>query len=159
VNCSLTSTPERRSNALMKQSPLDREIRNRIDAFIHDVTSLVRSSALDAVMQALGPRAPAAASSAPAAPASKPPAKARGRRGKRSSDEVNAAAATLFDYISAHPGERLEQIGAGMGVATKELKLPVQKLFEAKAIRTEGQRRGTKYFAGGKRGRGRGKKA
>lgn len=36
-----------------------------------------------------------------------------------------------------------------MGVATKELKRPVQLLLGAWSVRTEGQRRGTKYFAAG----------
>lgn len=34
-----------------------------------------------------------------------------------------------------------------MGVPTKDLKRPVENLFEDKAIRTRGQRRATKYFA------------
>ena len=38
-------------------------------------------------------------------------------------------------------------IGKTMNVATKELALPVQKLWAAKAIRTKGQKRATKYFA------------
>ena len=36
-----------------------------------------------------------------------------------------------------------------MGIDTKELKRPVQLLLADRSIRTEGQRRGTKYFAGG----------
>lgn len=58
-----------------------------------------------------------------------------------------AVAASLLDYISAHAGERLEQISKGLGVPSKELKLPVQKLFEQNKIKTTGEKRGTKYFA------------
>jgi hypothetical protein len=66
---------------------------------------------------------------------------------------VDAAAARLLDYVASHPGERIEQIAKGMGESSKELKLPVQKLLAAKSMRTEGQKRGTTYFAGGKRGK------
>ena len=36
-----------------------------------------------------------------------------------------------------------------MKVATKHLKLPIAKLMEAKQLRTEGQKRGTRYFPAG----------
>lgn len=53
----------------------------------------------------------------------------------------------MLAYIKANPGQRLEQIGKGVKSPTKELKLPIQKLFEQKAISTKGEKRGTKYFA------------
>jgi predicted ArsR family transcriptional regulator len=56
-------------------------------------------------------------------------------------------AATLLEYIRTHDGERLDQIAKGLGISTKELKLPVQKLFAQKAIKTTGVKRGTTYFA------------
>jgi hypothetical protein len=34
-----------------------------------------------------------------------------------------------------------------MGIPSAELKRPVAKLLEAKAVKTKGQKRGTKYFA------------
>jgi hypothetical protein len=37
-----------------------------------------------------------------------------------------------------------------MGMATKDLKQPIAHLLEAKALRTTGRARGTKYFAGGR---------
>jgi len=146
----------------MKKSPLDREIRSRIDAFLSGLSSLVKNSALNAVRTALGEAAaPASAPAAPAALARAP--KARGRRGKRTPEQVTAMASTILDYVRANPGQRLEQIGAGLGMATKGLKLPVQKLLGDKAIHSQGQRRGTKYFAGSgggrRKGRGRARKA
>jgi hypothetical protein len=159
-------------NTAMKTSSLDQQIRSRIDSFLNEMSQLVRLSALEAVHAALGgdgavaapkkrgpgrPRknAAAATTSAPA------PAAKSGKRERRSAESVQATADAFLTYVKANEGQRLEQISAGMGVASKELKLPVIKLLEAKAVRTEGQKRGTMYFAGGggkKRGR-RGKKA
>ena len=42
------------------------------------------------------------------------------------------------------PGSRLESIGRGMGVATAGLQRPIQGLLAAGALRTEGQKRGTR---------------
>jgi len=43
--------------------------------------------------------------------------------------------------------------------AVTDLKRPVATLLEAKKLRTEGQKRGTRYFAGGAKGPGRKKAA
>ena len=148
-----------RPNGHMKQISIDREIRARIESFLAELSNLVKSSALEAVQSALGSSTPAAPAAAPAAAPRARPGK-RGKRGKRSSDQVNAAAQSLLEYIQANPGQRLEQIGKGMKLPTKGLKLPIQKLIADKAISTEGQRRGTKYSAGApKKGRGRARKA
>jgi hypothetical protein len=157
----------------MKTSSLDREIRARIDALLTDISTLVKSSALEAVHAALGgisggdptptaglrrgPGRPRKGVSAPAAPK----AARGGKRERRSSEDVQATADAFLAYVKANEGRRLEEIAQGMGRASKELKLPVIKLIQARAVRTEGRKRGTKYFAGGgsgKRGR-RAKKA
>jgi hypothetical protein len=145
----------------MTQSTLDREIRNRIDLFLNDLSAFVKASALEAVRSALGEdSAPARARSAARARTAAP--QRRGRRAKRTSEEVAGTATQVLAFIRTNPGQRLEQIAAGMSVGTKELKLPVQKLLADKAVSTQGQRRGTKYFAGGAkatRGRRRARKA
>ena len=156
----------------MSTTQLDRQIQDRIQAFLTELSGLVRQSALEAVQAALGggvaaparrgpgrPRKNAAAgpiaAAAPAsaaggkssasAPAGKPARRAK--RAKRSSADVDATAAALLAYVAAHEGQSIEQIGKGMGVATKELKLPVIKLMEAKKLKTKGKKRGTKYSA------------
>jgi hypothetical protein len=48
----------------------------------------------------------------------------------------------------------VENAGKAVGLSTKEMALPIRKLLAARSIRTEGQRRGTKYFAGGRGGSG-----
>jgi hypothetical protein len=57
-------------------------------------------------------------------------------------------------HIRQNPGQGAEQIGKAVGLSTKDMALPIRKLLAARSIRTEGQRRGTKYFAGGRTGSG-----
>jgi hypothetical protein len=130
---------------------LDRDLRARIDAFVAELTATVKASALESVNQALG-NGGAPARRGPGRPrknianGAAAPAR-RGRDGKRSSEDVQGMADQVLAHIKANEGQRLEEISAGLGIASKELKLPVQKLFAAKAIKTKGQKRGTKYFA------------
>lgn len=78
--------------------------------------------------------------------ASKRGPKARPKGGKRSPEELEALTTKTLNAIGKAPGMRAEQLAAALGVSTKELVLPVAKLFEQKTIKTMGQRRGTKYF-------------
>src|SRR6185503_16861450 len=106
--------------------------------------------ALEAVQSALGGNGSAAPRRGPGRPrktAASAPAARAGKRGRRASGDVQAMADQILAYIKKNEGQRLEEISKGLGVASKELKLPVQKLFAAKAIKTKGQKRGTKYFA------------
>lgn len=142
----------------MPQSKIDSDLRARVDAFVADLSELIREAALDAVHEALGSM-PAArpARRGPGRPpakrkgrkkAAKRKAAKRGKRVRRSSAELDRLKSSFLSYVRSNPGERLEQIGVGMGIDTKELKRPVQLLLEEGKLRTEGQRRGTKYFPG-----------
>lgn len=151
----------------MKNSPLDREIRARIDSLLTDISQLVKRAALDSVRTAFGGDASGAAPTAaprrgpgrPRKDVAAAPAPRSGKRGKRSSEDVQATADKFLDYVKANPGQSTEQIGKALGMATKELQLPVVKLVQSGAVRTEGQKRGTKYFAGGGKRAKRGKRA
>lgn len=80
-------------------------------------------------------------------PGPKPkPAVSRAKGVKRSPGEIESLTKSLLAAIKRKPGQRIEEIGKGMSVNTKELALPVSKLFDAKVIRTTGTRRATKYF-------------
>jgi len=70
----------------------------------------------------------------------------RRKGAKRTAEEIEALTKGLLAAIKKKPGQRIEEIGKAMSVSTKDLALPVGKLFDAKAIRTTGQRRATKYF-------------
>ena len=59
----------------------------------------------------------------------------------------------MLAYAKANAGHRLEEIGRGLKTDTANLTRPIQVLLAAGRLRTEGQKRGTKCFAGQARGR------
>jgi hypothetical protein len=134
----------------MTNSTLNTEIRSKIDAFVEQLTSHVKKAALDSVREALGNGV---------APTRRGPGRPRGRtkaarpapssNGKRTPEQVQADAERIANYVRQHPGQRLEQIAAGLGAASNDLKLPVIKLLASKTLRKTGEKRGTMYFAGG----------
>lgn len=126
---------------------LQSELNKRISAFAADIAALVREAALEAAKDAFKGHG----STATKARNSKP---SRSRGGRRSPDELETIAAKLEGYIKANPGQRIEQIGKGLGLPTKELTRPVTKLLASKAIKKTGDRRATKYYPGGGGGGG-----
>ena len=143
----------------MSNTQIDQQIRDRINTFVEQLSSLVRQAAVEAVRTALTGGAPAAAparrgpgrprknaAAAPAAPkAAKAPKARKGKRAKASSADVAAAAAKVVEYLAKNPGQSLEQIGKGLNTPTANLKLPIKQLLGDKKLKTTGQRRGTKY--------------
>lgn len=138
----------------MSNTQIDQQIRDRINTFVEQLSSLVRQAAVEAVRTALTGGAPAAAPARrgpgrprkdAAAPAAAAPKARKGKRAKVSSAAVDAAAAKLVEYLAKNPGQSLEQIGKGLNTPTKNLKLPIKKLLGDKKLKTTGQRRGTKY--------------
>jgi hypothetical protein len=131
----------------MAQSTLDSELRSKIDSFLEELSTLVKQAALDSVHAALG-NGGAPLRRGPGRPRGRASAATAGAGGKRSSDQVDATAARIATFVRSNPGSRLEQIAAGLGTASQELKLPVIKLLGSKQLKKTGQKRGTKYFAG-----------
>jgi hypothetical protein len=155
---------------------VDDEIRAMTEAFAQDLAVLVRKAALEAAAAALGsggdlvampsrpvakrgrgrPRkgAPAKAAAGRAAKAAAAPKAAGSRRKavarapgeKRPPAELVKLTERLADYIKSRPGQRMEAIGKALGLATKELNLPVKKLLATRKIRTQGHKRATEYF-------------
>lgn len=81
----------------------------------------------------------------PKAKASAP--KARPKGAKRTANEIDELIGRTLKFVKSNPGSRAEQIAEGLGVSTKDLVLPITKLFESKALKSTGVRRGTKYTA------------
>ncbi|HEY4104074.1 MAG TPA: DNA-binding protein [Polyangiaceae bacterium] len=125
-------------------------IRSRVEAFAEELSALIRDSAMETVRDALG-----GGGSAPRrggrGRAGAAPAKLNGSRRekgqKRDPGEIERLTSRLLDYVKGNPGQRVEQIAAGMDTVTKELNLPVKKLIAQKSLKTKGQKRATQYFA------------
>jgi len=142
----------------------DRDLRERVDAFVNDLSELIRQAALDAVQSALGDdgapvrRGPGRPRKATKKAAGRKPGRPRksvaataGKRIRRTAEDLEALASDILGYVRKLPGEGVEAISRGIGVASKELKRPIQALLAEGKLRTEGQRRGTTYYAGGGR--------
>jgi hypothetical protein len=126
--------------------PVESAVRARVEAFASELVALIRSSAVDLVQEALG------GGNAAASVRGRRPARAVSARhpkgAKRDPRVLEALTEKLAAFIARNPGQRIEQIGKALGVATKELALPVKKLIAAKRVSTKGQKRATTYYAG-----------
>ncbi len=145
----------------------DKHIRDSVESFVKDIDTLIRQAAVAAVADALGVGAsssgaqlasPAKArrdrkpnAAAPtAAPASARPArgaKSKGKRIRRSSNELDAVAASIQDYISKNGGQGAEQIKKALKLDKSGWMLPLKKLMDERRVTSKGQKRGTTYFA------------
>jgi hypothetical protein len=135
----------------MPTSTANAALRARIESFTSDLANIVRAAALEAVGSALG---------APTAPAKRGPGrphksgvpsqivapKRKGKRAKRTPEDVAKMGEAVVAYVAKNPGQSVEQIKKALGVEKKDLQLPIIRLIEAKKLKTTGQKRGTKYF-------------
>jgi hypothetical protein len=137
----------------MATSNLDTEISSRISSFLDELSGLVKRQALEAVHEALGGaagparRGPGRPRKVSMRPGRKPRMMAkRGKRVRRSSEDLAKLQATVLAAVRAKQGQRLEEIGKTLKTDTAELKRPVALLLAAKKLKTTGKKRGTKYF-------------
>ena len=135
----------------------DSRIQALTEEFAAKLTAVVRESALQAMRQAFEGQtgsAPARRRGRPPGRKSKASAAApkvtrKKKGGRRSSGDVDAEAGQILAFVKSNPGVGAIEISSQLGVATKDVALPIKKLLAERQLRTEGQRRGTKYFAGG----------
>ena len=126
-------------------SKIDEEVREAVEAFVEQLKGLIQRAALESVQTALngGHSSSRRGAARPVAPA----ALGYEATAKRSPAELAALIKKLHSHIAKHPGQRIEKIGAGLGVPTKALVLPVKRLISEKKVTTKGQKRATTYFA------------
>jgi hypothetical protein len=74
----------------------------------------------------------------------------RAKGEKRSAEEIEALETKFVEYVGKHPGLRIEQINKELGTSTKDLMLPIRKLIAARRLKTDGERRATKYSLSGR---------
>jgi len=127
-------------------SNIDDAIREAVELFVVQLKDLMQRAALESVQAALNGGTPAARRRTKAA-SSSAPSLGYDTSSKRSPAEIAALNKKLHAYIAKHPGLRIEKIGAGLGVPTKALVLPVKRLIGDKKLSRKGQKRATVYFA------------
>jgi hypothetical protein len=144
---------------------IEQRINDLVSNFINDITKLARQAAHDTLSQALAGVGGTVVSDMHI------PRGRRGRAGgglgflgsrakgaKRPANEIEKLKSAVHGFIKDHPGQRIEQINGQMGTRTSDLALPLKKLISEGAVRTEGDRRATKYFPGDGTPKGGGRK-
>lgn len=121
----------------MSDLHLQREINERIEMFVADITELAKKAALETLETGLaGNRRGTFTTSG----------RVRRKSGKRSPDEIQETADALLEYIRENPGQRMEAIAKALDSTTKDLTLPIKKLLQTNMVRVEGQKRATSYY-------------
>ena len=118
-----------------------RELQALVDRFVADLRELATRIAIDQIEHAFG------ASPAPRAAAKKAVAAVRGKRGRRGAQELGDLRERLIRVVADNPGRRTEELNAALGTTTGQIARLLKELVVAKRIRTEGARRGMRYFA------------
>lgn len=121
---------------------LNAQIEARSRAFMDDITAILRESMLNALSQGkLYFRAPDTA--APRARSAKAP---RPKGEKRSPALIEKTQSRLHAVIVQRPGRGIEGLARQLDCTTRELSLPMKKLLASELVRTEGEKRATKYY-------------
>lgn len=149
----------------MKRTPrqprfnVERAFQRAGDAFVADLRVLIQKATHEALQQALSE---AKASSKqqlslrldvePVSPEPLKTVKASAspepeRLSKRDQEAVDRLADQVLDYIEGRPGERLEEISAGLGVSAKDLTLPMRLLVRENHLRLVGEEPTAAYYA------------
>lgn len=115
---------------------LAREIETLVAAFTAEISALAK----------LEPRARDAK---PSRAREQPAGKKLPGNGKRSSAQLAEFKQRILSRLASNPGIRTEELNAALGTSTKELALPLRQLVADSVVRTEGERRGTRYYAAG----------
>jgi hypothetical protein len=133
----------------MATANFDRQIRKTIEAFVEELSGLVRAAALQSVTEAFGAGGVPARRGRGPGPAPAPATRGRAKGQKRPPEALAQLTDSLMSAIKAAPGQRMEEIAKGLGTSTGELTLPAKKLLAEKKIKTKGERRATKYYPAG----------
>lgn len=127
-----------------------RKIQALIDSFVAELGELAKQIALEQLKTAFGSvkLAPLPAMRATSA-ASQASAGRGGARARRAQHEIEALREKLLTVISDNPGCRAEEINGALGTRTPQIAQPLRKLVAERLVRTEGARRGTRYYTVG----------
>ena len=124
-------------------SDFQTEMNRVVAGFVAQITELARRAAIDTLESALGKRGGNGAVGRVG--------RAGSRGGKRTASELDKLGDRFHDFVSKHPGLRIEQINKQLGTSTKDLALPIRKMIADGTLKTKGEKRSTAYFAGEKK--------
>ena len=127
----------------MPNADFNQQIRDAIEAFVEELSVLVRTAALQSVTEVFGSSGPGGRRGRGGAATG---SQRRAKGEKRSPQALTQLVGRLLTEIKTKPGLRMEQIAKSLGSTTKDLALPAKKLIAEKKIKTKGERRATKYF-------------
>jgi len=122
---------------------IEAQIKERIAAFVQELDVMVRRSTLEALQGILGGEGASARRGRPVG--SRGPGRPRGRR---SSGNVEEAAATIQSYVQANDGQGIGAISQATGVDLKTAKKAAAQLLASGSLKKSGQKRGTVYHVG-----------
>ena len=125
---------------------LQRQINDRVAAFVSEITDIAREAAMETLSDALGSEQDRRRTGGLSNGRASVTPRRRSAGGKRAPHEIQRTAEALHAHVTANPGERMEDIARALGSTTRDLALPVKKLLSDKRIRTEGQKRATRYY-------------
>jgi hypothetical protein len=123
-----------------------RKIQALIDSFVADLGELAKQIALEQLKTAFGS---VKLAPLPLSSPTSPSGSARSGRSRRGQREIEALRSKLLTVISDNPGCRAEDINGALGTRTPQIAQPLRRLVAERLVRTEGARRGTKYFVVG----------
>ena len=135
--------------AIMAKSTQDM-LQEATDAFAQKLTAIVEASVSEALAKAtadLKIAPPSTRGKRGQGKGSAAPATRRKKGAKRSPAELEKLKADLLAQIRKTPEQGIEALSKAMGVSTRELKGPMMKLINEKAVKTKGHKRATKYTA------------
>jgi hypothetical protein len=126
------------------------DIRSLVDQFTTDITAATRRIALQELLAKLNGVVSAPKRRGPGRPRGARTGK-RGRPGKFTPEQLQKHGASILALVKKSPGARSEQLSAAMKMDAATLRIPLKALIEAKKIKVKGQKRGTQYFAAGRK--------
>jgi hypothetical protein len=137
-----------------------REIQALVDNFVAELSELAKRIAIDQIKVAFDVGAnllPGASAKLSARVGTRPSARTGPKlaaaapvhtgRARRGQHEIEALRDRLLAAIAEQPGRRTEDLNAALGTRTTQIAQPLRRLVVDKLVRTEGARRGTRYFA------------
>lgn len=130
-----------------------REIQGLVDRFVAELGALAKRIAIEQLHTAFGagaelaaPRATKPRGRAAAVARRAPPqSPVRGRQ-RRAQGELEALRDKLLAAVAEKPGRRTEELNVALGTSTPQIAQLLRGLVAEQRVRTEGARRGTRYF-------------